>query len=136
MKLVVTADYEESLARLVRGDADAAALNYHVGAVLAARLYPGQVTMPRIFFNQTPVGLGVFEVRYSPLTDERDNVLGVIGVATDITENRRAEVSIRESEERYRELFENANDIIYTHDLQGNFTSLNRTGERITGYIA
>src|ERR1041384_344531 len=76
----------------------------------------------------------VFEVRYSPLTDERDNVLGVIGVATDITEARRAEISIRESEERYRELFENANDIIYTHDLQGNFTSLNRTGERITGY--
>ena len=76
----------------------------------------------------------VFEVRYSPLTDERDNVLGVIGVATDITENRRAEASIRESEERYRELFENANDIIYTHDLQGNFTSLNRTCERITGY--
>jgi PAS domain S-box-containing protein len=76
----------------------------------------------------------VFEVRYSPLTDERDNVLGVIGVATDITEARRAENSIRESEERYRELFENANDIIYTHDLQGNFTSLNRSGERITGY--
>ncbi len=76
----------------------------------------------------------VFEVRYSPLTDERDNVLGVIGVATDITEARRAEISIRESEERYRELFENANDIIYTHDLQGNFTSLNRSGERITGY--
>lgn len=42
--------------------------------------------------------------------------------------------AIRESEERYRELFENANDIIYTHDLQGNFTSLNGTGERITGY--
>src|SRR5689334_6298303 len=76
----------------------------------------------------------VFDVRYSPLTDEQENVLGVIGVATDITENRRAENSIRESEERYRELFENANDIIYTHDLQGNFTSLNRSGERITGY--
>src|SRR5215217_6652859 len=76
----------------------------------------------------------VFDVRYSPLTDERDNVLGVIGVATDITDSRRAEVSIRESEERYRELFENANDIIYTHDLRGNFTSLNRSGERITGY--
>jgi PAS domain S-box-containing protein len=31
-------------------------------------------------------------------------------------------------------LFEYANDLIYTHDLQGNFTSLNRAGERITGY--
>src|SRR6185295_721456 len=86
------------------------------------------------FTSSVSVGSLVFDIRYSPLTDEHDNVLGVIGVATDITENRRAEVSIRESEERYRELFENANDIIYTHDLQGNFTSLNRSGERITGY--
>ncbi|HJP94428.1 MAG TPA: PAS domain S-box protein [Pyrinomonadaceae bacterium] len=37
-------------------------------------------------------------------------------------------------QKHYSELFENANDIIYTHDLQGNFTSLNRSGERITGY--
>jgi len=75
-----------------------------------------------------------FDVRYSPLTDESNNIVGVIGVATDITDNRRAEASIRESEERYRELFENANDIIYTNDLNGNITSLNRAGERITGY--
>ena len=86
------------------------------------------------FTSSIAIGELVFEVRYSPLTDEHDNMLGVIGVATDITDNRRAEASIRESEERYRELFENANDIIYTHDLQGNFTSLNRVGERITGY--
>src|SRR5690349_1163194 len=76
----------------------------------------------------------IFEVRYSPLTDESNNILGVIGVATDITEQRRTEVVVRESEERYRELFENANDIIYTHDLAGNFTSLNRSGELLTGY--
>jgi PAS domain S-box-containing protein len=86
------------------------------------------------FTASVTIGSLVFDIRYSPLTDENENVLGVIGVATDITEARRAEASIRESEERYRELFENANDIIYTHDLQGNFTSLNRTGERITGY--
>ena len=41
---------------------------------------------------------------------------------------------LRESEERYRELFENANDIIYTHDLAGNFTSANAAAERMTGY--
>jgi PAS domain S-box-containing protein len=86
------------------------------------------------FTSSVAVGELIFDVRYSPLTDEGDNVLGVIGVATDMTDSRRAETSIRESEERYRELFENANDIIYTHDLQGNFTSLNRTGERIIGY--
>jgi PAS domain S-box-containing protein len=34
----------------------------------------------------------------------------------------------------YQELVENANDIIFTHDLDGNITSLNRAGEQITGY--
>lgn len=86
------------------------------------------------FTTAVDVGELLFEVRYSPLTDDHGNILGIIGVATDVTENRRAEASIRESEERCRELFENANDIIYTHDLAGNFTSLNRSGERIIGY--
>ena len=66
--------------------------------------------------------------------DRRGHAIGVRGVVRDITDQQHAGAAIRESEERYRELFENANDIIYTHDLQGNFTSLNRTGERITGY--
>jgi PAS domain S-box-containing protein len=34
-------------------------------------------------------------------------------------------------EERYRELFENATDTLYTHDPEGRITSVNQTGERL-----
>src|SRR5882672_7418799 len=47
VKLSVTTDYEQSLARVIDGSADAAALNYQAGAIVAARLYPGQITIPR-----------------------------------------------------------------------------------------
>jgi PAS domain S-box-containing protein len=52
----------------------------------------------------------------------------------EILERQQIENALRQSEEKNRELIENANDIIYTLDLTGSFTSLNKAGERITGY--
>jgi diguanylate cyclase (GGDEF)-like protein/PAS domain S-box-containing protein len=39
-----------------------------------------------------------------------------------------------DDEDHYREMFENAGDIIYTHDFDGNFISINQAIERIAGY--
>lgn len=47
---------------------------------------------------------------------------------------RETNIALRGSEARYRELFENANDIVFTVDLEGYFTSINRAGERLSGY--
>ncbi len=44
------------------------------------------------------------------------------------------EIALPESEAHYWELFENASDFIYTLDMHGHFTTINKTGERILGY--
>lgn len=51
-----------------------------------------------------------------------------------IRKHQTTEDALRRGDERYRQLFESANDAIYTTDLQGFFTSINRAGERISGY--
>jgi two-component system CheB/CheR fusion protein len=47
-----------------------------------------------------------------------------------IEEKLQAEAALKE---RYVELFENANDVVFTHDLTGRLTSMNGTGERLLG---
>ena len=61
-----------------------------------------------------------------------------IGVAVEnarlYEQEREATRQLRVSEERYRDLFENANDAIWVHDLEGNITAANEASERLTGY--
>ena len=52
----------------------------------------------------------------------------------DISERKRMEADLKASEERYRDLFENANDGIYILDRTGRILSLNRKAQEITGY--
>ncbi len=54
-------------------------------------------------------------------------------VALDVTARARVEEELRDTEERYRDLFEHANDIVFTTDLSGKFTSFNKMGEVVTG---
>jgi PAS domain S-box-containing protein len=49
-------------------------------------------------------------------------------------ERERTELVLRQTEEHYWELFENASDFVYTLDMHGHFTTVNKTGVRLLGY--
>ena len=68
------------------------------------------------------------------IRDARGQPIEHLGVFRDIGERRRAEEANRESEERYRGLFDNANDFILTFARDGTVTSVNRAYERLTGW--
>lgn len=52
----------------------------------------------------------------------------------EVLERRRAETALRESEDRYRDLVENSQDLLCTHDLQGRMLSANPAPARVLGY--
>ncbi len=77
----------------------------------------------------------VLEAQYQPLRTDDGTVAGVIGVAVDVTERARAEGALRESETRFRQVTQLANDAIISIDGGGRIASWNRGAERIYGYV-
>lgn len=67
------------------------------------------------------------------LIKDGNRITGVHGIVRDITEKIRLEKELRESEAKYRELFENAQDIMFVVDTEGNVLNMNRIGLRILG---
>ena len=62
-------------------------------------------------------------------------VMHVVLTLTDISVQKRLEERLRESESRYRQLVERAQDIIYRTDTEGFFTYVNPMGARVMNYL-
>jgi PAS domain S-box-containing protein len=69
-----------------------------------------------------------------PWYTANDDVGGIIMATEFITQRKRAELGLRESEQRYRDLVENASDLIYQTDARGRFVYTNPMVVRLTGY--
>jgi|GEM_PF-1391404 len=71
---------------------------------------------------------------YSAEQIDHDGKACVLSMAIDFSDRIRAEKALRQSEEKYRELVENANSIILRWDIEGNITYLNTYGLNFFGY--
>jgi polar amino acid transport system substrate-binding protein len=78
VKVLRSASYEESLAMLVDGKADAAALNSHVGGRIAEKLHPGKVNGASRMFLEVPLAVAVKKGTEPALIDRIDKGLAAI----------------------------------------------------------
>ncbi len=79
-------------------------------------------------------GQHIYDVRISPLTDWRGDLISRVVVLRDITERKQAEALIQESEEKFRTIFEHASDEMVFLDTNGKIVDINRKSEEIFGY--
>ena len=85
---------------------------------------------PAIKGDGTEIWLGQ---NVQPIID-KGVVKGFQAVARDITQRKKAEFELAESERKYRSIFEESRDTIYVTDADGHFLEINQSGLELFGY--
>jgi two-component system, NtrC family, sensor kinase len=122
-------------------------LKLHSGKLVGSSIYDVYADKPEIieYFNRAIQGeklenivinyAGFFlDIRYSILRDEQDNIAGITGIALDITERYKVKEALQQSEQKFRNLVENANDIIYQLTPDGVFSYVSPNWVDILGH--
>ncbi len=71
---------------------------------------------------------------FTPMNSEGGIVQGGVGIIEDVTEQKKAQETLRQSEEKYRSLIENAQEGVYQTSPDGKFMTVNNGFARILGY--
>ncbi|MCR9065931.1 MAG: PAS domain S-box protein [Cytophagales bacterium] len=74
------------------------------------------------------------EVSITPIKNKKAEITGYLTIGVDVTAKNERDKQILDSETRHRLFFENSQVVMYTHDLEGNFISMNSQGAYLLGY--
>ena len=73
------------------------------------------------------------ETVITPIREDNGKIKKVATISRDITHRKRIETELRESDERYRALFERSSDAVLIHDLKGKILEINPTAQTLLG---
>lgn len=85
-------------------------------------------------YSPRPGWTMVLDISASAIRDRFEQTVGIVCIARDITERKRAEETVRASEERFRSVTQSANDAIISADSRGVILSWNKGARAIFGY--
>ncbi|MBN2103603.1 PAS domain S-box protein [bacterium] len=96
---------------------------------------------PMIYEDRSLLSSGEkwFLSQYNRVLDDQGKVTGIMIIASDITDKKRMEIALAENEQKYRRLFNSANDIIFIHQytderVPEHFIEVNDCAVRTLGY--
>jgi PAS domain S-box-containing protein len=100
-----------------------------IDAAFADRTWTGELTLIHRDGETLPI-----EASAAPIRDATGNVIGGIGIHRDISERKTAEAELRRSEEKYRELYQQAPVMLHTIDPEGRLLEVNEQWLKTMGY--
>ncbi len=111
-------------------------LGEEAGSIVSANYQRCLDTNSPIIYEETlnlPAGEKIWETLLTPVIQE-GRVTHIVGSSRDITDQKRIEMELRLSEERYRDFFDNANVMIQSVDEEGHFIFVNTTWKEKMGF--
>ncbi len=126
---LVKRDGAELVRRLIKPEDQEKAVRAYQAILAGKTPAPEALVLVSKDGRQVPITFTVSFMR-----DAEGKPATVIVTLTDITEFKRVEEALQESEDRYRDLVEHSHDLICTHDLQGHILSVNQGAAKLLGY--